>query len=76
MVKGCSNVQYSVMETTSLILIARKRRLRRVVGLADTLTLRLEALVPPDRNSRVVIVEQRLSRRDAERILAEFDRLG
>ena len=64
------------METTSLILIARKRRLRRVVGLADTLTLRLEALVPPDRNSRVVIVEQRLSRRDAERILAEFDRLG
>ena len=76
MVKGCSNVQYSVMETTSLILTARKRRLRRVVGLADTLTLRLEALVPPDRNSRVVIVEQRLSRRDAERILAEFDRLG
>ena len=64
------------METTSLILTARKRRLRRVVGLADTLTLRLEALVPPDRNSRVVIVEQRLSRRDAERILAEFDRLG
>ena len=64
------------METKALVLIARGRRLRRVVGLADTLTLWLEALVPPDRNSRVVIVEQRLSRRDAERILAEFDRLG
>ena len=64
------------METNALVLMARHRRLRRDVGFADTLTLRLEALVPPDRESRVVIVEQRLSRRDAERILAEFDRLG
>ena len=70
------DVQYSAMETKALVLIARGRRLRRVVGLADTLTLRLEALVPPGRESRAVIVEQRLSRRDAERILAEFDRLG
>ena len=76
MAKACSNVQSCVMETTTLVLMARKRRLRRVVGLADNLSLRLEALVPPHRESRVVIVEQRLSRRDAERILAEFDRLG
>ena len=64
------------METNALVLMARHRRLRRDVGLADTLTLRLEVLVPPDRETRAVIVEQRLSRRDAERMLAAFDRLG
>ena len=61
------------MNTPALVLMARDWRLRRVAGLADILTLRLEALVPPERESRVVIVEQRLSRRDVERILAEFD---
>ena len=70
------DIQYLVMETNAPVLMARDRRLRRVVGLADTLTLRLEALVPPNNNSRVVIVEQRLSRRDVERILAAFDRTG
>ena len=51
------DIQYCVMETTTTVLMARKRGLRRVAGLADILTLRLEALVPPDRESRVVIVE-------------------
>ena len=74
MVNVCMAIQYPAMETQALVLMARDRRLRRVAGLADILTLRLEALVPPDRESRVVIVEQRLSRRDAERILAAFDR--
>ena len=69
-------IQYLAMETNALVLVARDRRLRRVVGLADSLTLRLEALVPPNKESRVVIVEQRLSRRDVERILAAFDRSG
>ena len=64
------------MEAPALALIARKRRLRRVVGPADTLTLRLEALVPPGQEARVIVVEQRLSRRDAERILAAFGRLA
>ena len=54
------------MEAPALGLIARKRRLRRVVGLADSLTLRLEALVPPGQEARVIVVEQRLSRRDAD----------
>ena len=70
------DIQYLVMETNALVLVARDRRLRRVVGLADSLTLRLEALVPPNKESKVVIVEQRLSRRDVERILAAFDRSG
>ena len=70
----CKDIQYSVMKTPALVLMARDRRLRRVAGLADILTLRLEALVPPGRESRVVIVEQTLSRRDVERILAAFDR--
>ena len=70
------DIQYLAMETNALVLVARDRRLRRVVGLADSLTLRLEALVPPNKESKVVIVEQRLSRRDVERILAAFDRSG
>ena len=70
------DIQYLAMETNALVLVARDRRLRRVVGLADTLTLRLEALVPPNNESKVVIVEQRLSRRDVERMLAAFDRSG
>ena len=74
MVNVCMAIQYPAMEIQALVLMARDRRLRRVAGLADILTLRLEALVPPDRESRVVIVEQRLSRRDVERILAAFDR--
>ena len=71
------DIQYCVMETTTTVLIARKRGLRRVAaGLADILTLQPEALVPPDRESKVVIVEQRLSRRDVERMLAAFDLSG
>ena len=69
-------IQYLAMETNALVLVARDRRLRRVVGLADSLTLRLEALVPPNKESKVVIVEPRLSRRDVERMLAAFDRSG
>ena len=56
------------------IIMARARRLRRVSGMPDVVTLRLEALVPPSRATQTVIVEQRLSRRDVERILAAFER--
>ena len=52
---------------------ARERALRRVRGMPDTLTLRLEALVPPGFGARTVVVEQRLMRRDAARLLAAFD---
>ena len=59
-----------------LVLMARKRRLRRVNGMPDVLTLRLEALVPGSDDAQVVVVEQRLSRRDVEAILAAFETGG
>ena len=61
------------MSADTPIIMARGRRLRRVNGMPDVLTLRLEALVPPSRERQRVIVEQRLSRRDVERILAAFE---
>ena len=75
MLMGTSGWEYSIrMSATPIILMARSRRLRRVVGMPDVLTLRLEALVPPGRERRTVVVEQRLSKRDVERILAAFER--
>ena len=73
--KGTGGWEYSIgMSATPIVLMARSRRLRRVVGMPDVLTLRLEALVPPGRERRTVVVEQRLSKRDVERILAAFER--
>ena len=63
-----------LMSADTPIIMARARRLRRVNGMPDVLTLRLEALVPPSRERQKVIVEQRLSRRDVERILAAFEK--
>ena len=39
----------------------------------DTVTLRLEALIPQRLGGRTIIVEQRLTQRDAEKILAAFE---
>ena len=39
----------------------------------DTLTLRLEARVPPELRGRAVVVVQRLTRRDVAQMLAAFD---
>ena len=62
------------MDPDTPILAARSRRLRRVRGLPDALVLHLEVLTPPSPRARAVVVEQRLTRHDAERILAAFDR--
>ena len=53
-----------------------RRALRRVKGIPDTLTLRLEACVPRGLDGRAVVVEQRLTRRDVARMLAAFDAGG
>ena len=58
------------------VLLARDRSLRRVKGMPDTVTLRLEALVPQSLGGRTIIVEQRLTRRDARKILAAFEAQG
>ena len=55
---------------------ARDRALRRVKGMPDTLTLRLEARVPRGIEGKAVVVEQRLPRRDVARMLAAFDAAG
>ena len=55
------------------VILARDRALRRVKGMPDTVTLRLEAMVPPGFKGRTVVVEQRLTRRDAARNLAAFE---
>ena len=55
------------------VIIARARSLRRVNGMPDTLTLRLEARVPPGIQGGVVIVEQRLTRGDLAKMLAAFE---
>ena len=55
------------------VIIARARSLRRVNGMPDTLTLRLEARVPPGILGGVVIVEQRLTRGDLAKMLAAFE---
>ena len=71
-------VEYTVcsMDRDAPVILARDRALRRVKGMPDTLTLRLEALVPPGFEGRTLVVEQRLTRRDAARILAAFDAGG
>ena len=77
MLMDTSGWEYSIgMSTVPIVLMARSRRLRRVVGMPGVMTLRLEALVPPGRERRTVVVEQRLSKRDVERILAAFERYG
>lgn len=63
----------TLMNSDAPVIVARDRALRRVNGMPDTLTLRLEALVPAGFEGRTLVVEQRLTRRDAARILAAFD---
>jgi len=64
------------MDRSAPVVLARDRALRRVNGMPDALTLRLEAYVPPDLQGRAVIVEQRLTRRDVATMLAAFDTSG
>ena len=64
------------MDPDAPVMLARDRALRRVKGMPDTLTLRLEVRVPPDLRGRSVVVEQRLTRRDVARMLAAFDAAG
>ena len=64
------------MDRDAPVIVARERALRRVKGMPDTLTLRLEAQVPSGFDGRALVVEQRLSRRDVERMLAVFDAVG
>ena len=61
------------MDRDAPVILARERALRRVMGMPDTLTLRLEVRVPRGLAGRAVVVEQRLSRRDVARMLAAFD---
>lgn len=60
------------MDRDAPVILARDRALRRVPGMPDTLTLRLEVRVPPGLQGALV-VEQRLTRRDLARMLAAFD---
>ena len=64
------------MNRDAPVILARDRALRRVKGMPDAVTLRLEAQVPPGFEGRTLVVEQRLTRGDAERILAVFDARG
>ena len=61
------------MDRDPPVMLARRRALRRIKGMPDSLTLRLEVRVPPDLRGRALVVEQRLTRRDVARMLAEFD---
>ena len=61
------------MNREAPVIVARDRALRRVQGMPDTLTLRLEMRVPEGLGGRTVVVEQRLNRRDVARMLAVFD---
>ena len=58
------------MPPTDVEAEAESRRLRRVEGVLE---LRLAAFIAPSWIPRTVILTTRLSRRDAERILAAFD---
>ena len=71
--KPWSHIQYRPMNRDASVLLARDRSLRRVKGMPDTVTLRLEALIPQSLGGRTIIVEQRLTQRDAEKILAAFE---
>ena len=62
----------STMDREATVILARHGALRCVRGMPDTLTLRLEARVPPELRGRAVVVEQRLTRRDVARMLAAF----
>ena len=64
------------MDPDAPVILARARALRRVKGMPDVLTLRLEARVPTDLRDRLVVIEQRLTRRDVARMLAAFDAAG
>ena len=64
------------MDRDAPAILARNRALRRVKGMPDTLTSRLEARVPAGLDGRAVVVEQRLTRRDVVRMLAAFDAGG
>ena len=64
------------MDPDALVILARARALRRVKGMPDVLTLRLEVRVPVDLRGRPVVIEQRLTRRDVARMLAAFDAAG
>ena len=75
---GTMMFMYTVfcMDGDAPVILARERALRRVKGMPDTLTLRLEARVPAGFDGRAMVVEQRLTRRDVERMLAAFDAAG
>ena len=64
------------MNSDTPVIVARDRALRRVRGMPDTLTLRLEMRVPEGLGGRTVIVEQRLNRGDVARMLAAFETFG
>ena len=64
------------MDPDAPVMLARARALRRVKGMPDALTLRLEVRVPPGLGGRSVVVEQRLSRGDVVRMLAAFEATG
>ena len=64
------------MDPDAPVILARARALRRVKGMPDVLTLRLEVRVPVDLRGRPVVIEQRLTRRDVARMLAAFDAAG
>ena len=61
------------MDRRAPVMLARRRALRRIKGMPDSLTLRLEVRVPPDLRGRALVVEQRLTRRDVARMLAVLD---
>ncbi len=63
------------MDRDAPVIMARDRALRRVPGMPDALTLRLEVRVPPGLRGALV-VEQRLTRGDVARVLAAFDAGG
>ena len=64
------------MDPDAPVMLARDRALRRVKGMPDALTLRLEVRVPRELRGRALVVEQRLTRRDVARMLAAFDAGG
>ena len=64
------------MSPDAPVMLARARALRRVKGMPESLTLRLEVWVPRDLGGQTVVVEQRLTRRDMARMLAAFDAAG
>lgn len=61
------------MDTDAPVMLARDRALRRVKGMPDALTLRLEVRVPRELRGQALVVEQRLTRRDLARMLAALD---